>query len=166
MTKQKNIKHTDATDSASSDLPSYPSIANCASRTGIPETVLKKAKAAGCPAFDAGSRVHLAKFLPWIFAREDADGKDWGDTLKKFQALRQEVKLKQEEGELIDRAWMAGRIHAAAGKVDALRIKSEAEHPLLFAAAAGDVPACRAVIQQIWDEIISSISALESEFKE
>lgn len=67
---------------------------------------------------------------------------------------------------LISRAWMAARIHEAAGRIDSFRLKSEAEHPLMFAAAAGDVPACRAVVQKIWDEIMAVHEDLKKVFAE
>ena len=89
----------------------------------------------------------------------------------KEQKILEEIrKLKlandAKERTLISRAWMAERIHIAAGKVDGFRQKSEAEHPLLFAAAAGDVPACREVVRKIWDEVIASMNSLSTDFKE
>jgi len=68
-------------------------------------------------------------------------------------------------GALIGRAWMAERVHIAAGRVDAYRMKSEAEHPLLFAAAAGDVAACREVVRKIWDEIAVALNGMKEAFR-
>jgi hypothetical protein len=48
---------------------------------------------------------------------------------------------------LVDRAWVAERIQRAAGELNGFRIKSEAEHPTRFAAAAGDVAMCRSVVR-------------------
>jgi hypothetical protein len=59
-----------------SSLPTYPSIGAAAGGTGIPAAVLKQAKRDGCPAFSAGNRVHLDRFLEWWFdpARAQAAG--------------------------------------------------------------------------------------------
>jgi len=44
-------------------------------------------------------------------------------------------------------------------------MKSEAEHPLLFAAAAGDVAACREVVRKIWDEIAVALNGMKEAFR-
>ena len=44
----------------------YDSLGSCAAGTGIPVTMIKQAKRAGCSAF-RGSRVYLAPLLRWIF---------------------------------------------------------------------------------------------------
>jgi hypothetical protein len=130
--------------------------------------LLKSAKEAGCPAF-RGARVHGDELAEWLKANPDVAKKKGSDL--KGQKTKEEIrKLKLandlKEGRLIERAWMAARIHIAAGKVDAFRVKSESEHPLLFAAAAGDVPKCREVVQKIWDEIISAMNSLKVDFTE
>ena len=134
---------------------------------GVPLATVKAAKAAGCPAF-RGSRVALNELATWLKANPGvAKAKDttWRNKIDKERHRKFKMENDLREGELIERAWMASRIHVAAGKVDAFRVKSEAEHPLLFAAAAGDVPACRAVVQTIWNEVFAAMQSLEGEFQ-
>jgi hypothetical protein len=131
--------------------------------------VLKAAKDAGCPAF-RGNRVYSDELDTWLKAHPEIKKLRKADDLKGSK-LREEIrKLKLandlKEGRLIERAWMAERVHIAAGKVDGFRHKSEAEHPLLFAAAAGDVAACREVVRKIWDEVLASLNSLAADFKE
>ena len=124
-------------------------------------------------------RSSAASYLKWRQARAKRTGR--GDPmLRKLKAdkLRGEICIladrhkaeerehRQKAGELISRAWIAQRISIAAGKVDSLRLKSEAEDPLKFAAAAGDVAACRAVVHGVWDGIAASLHALREDFRE
>lgn len=124
-------------------------------------------------------RSSAASYLKWRQARAERTGR--GDpVLRKLRAekLRGEIRIladrhkaEQREnqtkaGELISRAWMAERIHASAGEVDAYRIKSENEDPLLFAAAAGDVPACREVVRKIWTNIFVALNNMKKHFDE
>ena len=101
-------------------------------------------------------------------APEIAKAKDnsWDAKLKAERHRKLKLENDETEKTLIKREWMAERVHLAAGKVDAFRQKSEAEHPLLFAAAAGDVAACRAVVRKIWDEVMASLNTLEKDFRE
>lgn len=69
-------------------------------------------------------------------------------------------------GRLVERAWVAERIQRAAGELHAFRAKSEMEHPMRFAAAAGDVPMCRTVLRGVWDEVFKGIQSLEKHFSE
>jgi hypothetical protein len=71
-----------------------------------------------------------------------------------------------KEGSIISRAWVASKIQVCAGSVNAIRTKSEAEHPLKFAAAKDDVPACRTILRGIWDEILTALADLGKNFEE
>ena len=130
--------------------------------------ILKAAKAGGCPAFSS-NRVHEQELRDWLQAHpEVAKAKITGYRMKIDKERYRKLTLENDENEkrLVPRAWVAERMQLAAGKVDAFRQKSEAEHPLLFAAAAGDVPACRAVVCRIWDEVIASLNSLKTEFRQ
>lgn len=86
----------------SGNLPIYDSMAQAASRTGIPVAVLKQAKKSGCDAFK-WNRVSLTPLLIWLFNR-DGDDEDWGNYLKRFQGLREEIKYNREHEEILDKA--------------------------------------------------------------
>ncbi len=138
-----------------------------ASGMKLPLAAIQAAKAAGCPAFRS-NRIYEAELREWIKANPKL--------VKKTAGNLREIKLKEEirklklandlrEGRLIERAWMAERLLVAVGRVDAYRLRSEAEHPLRFAAAAGDVAACREVIQEIWNEIMAAHHECQSAFE-
>ena len=129
-----------------------------------PETV-RKDWSLGAP------RASAEAYLKWRERRKEHT--DRGDpVLRKLKAqkLRGEIALLEERhraerrenqvkaDELVSRVWCAERFHAYGGALEAVRLKSEAEHPLLFAAAAGDVAKCREVIMRIWDEILAAAS--------
>jgi hypothetical protein len=143
-------------------------MASCSSATGIPLTLLRQAKRAGCSAFDQANRVHLFILLPWIFAQDrNASGNiDWHQRWKRAQAETAETNLATRRGELIERAWMAERLQRAAGNLNAFRVKSEGEHPIRFAATGGDVAKCREVVCFVWDEIFLQLAALKNHFVE
>lgn len=67
---------------------------------------------------------------------------------------------------LVERAWVAERIQRAAGELNAIRLKSEAEHPMRFAAAGNDVPMCRTILRGTWDEIFASVQGLGKHLSE
>ena len=147
------------------------SLKAAASRSGEAVATLKAAKDAGCPAFKPGNRVNLGELVAWITLHPEVkkkaktvtklDDKIKAERLRKFK-MENDIKADL----FVSREWVASRIHLAFGKIQSFRQKSEAEHPLRFAAAAGDVSACREVVQKIWDEIMASMQSLESEFRE
>lgn len=132
-----------------------------------PRTI-RDLKAEGLPGFRADGTVNLDLLYPAYLARKkkSAGSESLKDRKIRVECETKELALAAKRRELISRSWMAERIHAAAGKVDAFRLKSEAEHPLLFAAHADNVPACREIVRKIWDEIMASMNSLESEFRE
>ncbi len=132
-----------------------------------PRTI-RDLKAEQFPGIRPDGTVDLSQFWPAYLKRKTERG---GSVSIKDEKTTEEIRKLRlandaKEGTLISRAWMAERIHVAAGRVDAFRVKSEAEHPLLFAAAAGDVPACREVVRKIWDEVMASMESLAGDFKE
>jgi hypothetical protein len=78
-------------------LPTYESMPQCTGATGIPTSVLKKAKRSGCAAFKTGSRIALGPLIKWLFDG-GGDSTDWKDHYNKFHALREEVAHKRESG--------------------------------------------------------------------
>ena len=139
----------------------------------ISAEVIRKDWAKGAPRNSADA------YLAWRAKRAAATSR--GDPM--LRQLRAD-KLKQEIGvlkerktrdrrenaeaidELISRAWVAERIHAMAGRIDQYRHTSESQHPLLFAAAEGDVAKCREVVMKIWDEILGAMNSFAGEFNE
>lgn len=126
-----------------------------------PLRTIQAAKSAGCPAFRS-NRIYEGELLTWLADHPEISKLRAGDDLK-GRKLREEIrKLKLandlKADQLISRQWMAERWHACGGDLDRLRLKSEGEDPQLFAAAQGDVPACRAVVQKIWDGIMGALS--------
>lgn len=150
----------------SGSVDSFDSMAQAATGLGIELRVLKAAKRAGCPGF-RGSRVYGSEVKAWL-AEHPQVGKASDLRERKLRAECDKIETANavKKRELISRAWMAERVHVAFGKIDAFQQKSEAEHPLLFAAAADNVVQCREVIRKIWDEIKDSIQTLGKEFKE
>lgn len=131
----------------------------------LPMRVLKTAKAQGCPAF-RGTRVYGDELLAWLDANPVAQSADPKDEklLEEIRKLR--LANDAKAGRLVERAWVVERIHRLGGEVNAVRAKSEAEHPLRFAAAAGDVAKCRTVLRSVWDDILRSIAVLRKHLEE
>lgn len=151
----------------------FPSMRAAASASGIPFAALVALKAAGSPGFNANGRVHLREVLAAVFRKQGGAEaalppgmRNWREVLAKAQAERVQLRLDHERNALIARAWVAERFHLFGGDLDKFRAKSEAEHPLLFAAAAGDVPACRELVRKVWDDIMRDLNSLKRHFAE
>jgi hypothetical protein len=95
-------------------LPTYQSMAECSTQTGIPKTVLKAARKESAESFRA-HRILLGPLLKWLFSK-NGDDKDWGDLLKKFQALREEIRYERDK----DQAVTKDEVSFALNKVMAL----------------------------------------------
>lgn len=150
----------------------YPSIKAASAGARIPYGLMREWKASGLPGFDRNGEVRLAEVLEAVFAKTSADltppagMRSWREVLTKAQAERQQVKLDQERSRLIDRSWMASKLNLAGLGMHAAYHKSIAEHPTRFAAAAGDVAACREVLRGIWDDLFRAHQALAEHFAE
>jgi hypothetical protein len=88
--------------SGAGGLPIYDNMSACAASTGLPLSIIRQAKKGGCPAFRS-NRVVLAKLLKWLFSNNGED-QNWGDRLKKAQALREELRLEKDKGESLNKA--------------------------------------------------------------
>jgi hypothetical protein len=82
-------------------LPVYESMAQCSEQTGIPKSVLKAARKESAESFRA-HRILLGPLLKWLFTK-NGDDQDWGDALKKYQALREEIKLAKDRQQVAER---------------------------------------------------------------
>ena len=129
------------------------SVAAASRTTGVTAKTLRAWRAEGreVAGFMADGRIDLGKLSIWVNARTEKR-KGTNDTAQRIK-LQQERRLKirndKDEGKLIDRAWMAERIQRASANISAARLKSEAEHPTKFAAAANDVAGCRMVLDKV-----------------
>lgn len=92
-------------------LPIYDSISAAAAATHIPETLIKRAKRAGCAAFRS-NRVDLAKLLEWIFAQGES-GENWIEFRAKYAALNEKLEHDERAGQLVEKEPTARGIHAA-----------------------------------------------------
>jgi hypothetical protein len=122
---------------------------------------LRNYRAEGAPGFLPDGRVDLALLRPWIESK--LLERDGSLDLKERKTLEEVRKLRlandRLDGRLVERAWVLERHQLASGAMNAFRSKSEAEHPLRFAAANGDVALCRTIIRGIWDEIFATLQS-------
>ena len=135
----------------------------------LPLSLLKKAKGEGCSAF-RGGRVNAADLRSWL--KENPIDATAGGDLRE-QKLAQEIRRlsianDSKERALVGRAWVLERFQRAGGELHTLRAKSEAEHPLLFAASCpgADVSACRTILRGIWSEVFGLIEGIGRHFEE
>ncbi len=87
----------------------FTTLKQCSAVTGWPVPVLKRCKAAGCPAF-RHSKIYFEQVPGWYFCESNLaldDGVDWGRALKKAQAQREQIKLAEDERRVIDFAQVA-----------------------------------------------------------
>ena len=77
----------------------FDSMAQCASQTGIPIAVLKRAKRDGCDAFKS-NRVYLRQLLRWVFNKDE--DRDWKSEYAKWHALREQIFHDRDAGLIID----------------------------------------------------------------
>lgn len=147
---------------------SYASMRQAASALHLPLGLLKKAKRMGCAAFQS-NRVYRVALVEFIDRHRDElftaggiglDGKKEEKLGEEIRKLR--IRNDADEALSIKRAWVAERLRRMAGELNAIRSKSESEHPLKFAACGTnvDVARCRTIVRGIWDEILAAMSRL------
>ena len=143
----------------------FDSLRAAAAALKLPLRTLQAAKRGGCPAFKS-NRVYEAELLKWLEANPVIETNDPRDEKLREEIRKLRIANDAKEGRLVERAWVGSRIQHAAGELNAFRAKSEAEHPVKFAAAAGDVAHCRTIIRGIWDEIFGSLQGMAKHFEE
>jgi hypothetical protein len=111
-------------------LPVYQSMAECATQTGIPKSVLKAARKESAESFRA-HRILLGPLLKWIFSR-DGDSVDWGNRLKRADALLREHALEQKQNRTVDKEEVAFGIHKTMSLLFASLDKSSDQLPAIL----------------------------------
>lgn len=87
-------------------LPVFESMPQVSAITGMPISLMRAAKKAGCPAFITGNRIRLELLLKWYFAQDGSSQSElpeglgtWREALNKVQTEREQLKLSNERGE-------------------------------------------------------------------
>lgn len=135
---------------------------------GVTPRTIRDWRDKGAPGFlpngSVGDRAALAAWIETELSdREGTRDSKERKLLEEIRKLRMANDAK--EGRLVERAWVAERMQRTAGELNNFRAKSEAEHPMRFAAAAGDVAGCREIIRGIWSEIFKAHAALAKYFE-
>jgi len=100
----------------------YSSMKQCSGIKNIPISVLKAAKAAGCSAFKANSRIDWAEFQEWydknkhnIQSEDDGNSyQKWNTRKKKADALKTELELDRLKGSYLTTEEAASKISSIA----------------------------------------------------
>ena len=138
---------------------------------GVHRTTLENWRKQGCPGLPPG-RVSIPAVRRWADRNGKRAEQIYPERAKMRRMIGEEIfrKLKmandETEAGLISRTWLAERMARATKSAKKHRQKSEAEHPLLFAAAGSDVAKCREVVSKIWDEIMAAMHSLGADFDE
>lgn len=146
------------------DFPKYPSIKIGATDLGIEPEALRALQRLPAPGFKSG-RVDTRQLLAFLLGAgsKPETGDDsvaaWRKRLIAAQAKREELRHGLESGELVRRAAINERFQRLGGEVQGIRVLSEAEDPLRFAAAGGDVALCRTHVRAMWDKILTEFQA-------
>jgi hypothetical protein len=111
-------------------LPQYQSMAECSKQTGIPRTILKTARKESAESFRA-HRILLGPLLRWIFSKGDESG-DWVEHLRKFQALREELKYKHDQGQYVEKGAVKSVIGKAIGLLFAVLDRNAEQLPAVL----------------------------------
>lgn len=90
-------------------LPTYQSMSECATQTGIPKSVLKAARKESAESFRA-HRILLGPLLRWIFSR-DGDNVDWQLRDKRATALIKESALEKLRDKTLDKGEVSFGLH-------------------------------------------------------
>jgi hypothetical protein len=99
----------------SEGLPIYDSIAACTGASGIPQSVLKDAKKAGCEAFHS-NRVGLKGVLTWLFTKE-AKSEGGRKVYDHFRGLREKLHYEREAGETLIKGEVENAIRRGMSKM-------------------------------------------------
>jgi hypothetical protein len=146
----------------------FDSLKQASAALKLPMRVLQAAKKAGCDAFRS-NRVYEAELLVWLEANPaavEAASDDPRDEKLREEIRRLRIANDAKEGRLVERAWVAERMQRAAGDLNNLRAKWEAELPMKFAETNGDVPECRMILRGVFDEIFLGVQTLAKHFED
>jgi hypothetical protein len=89
-----------------SKLPECPTVLAAVAMTGVPGWVWKDARRRGSPGFDRVGRINPDIVLAWWFGegQKQEENTDWKGRREKANALRAELELEKDRGELIPAA--------------------------------------------------------------
>jgi len=105
MSRQKQTAHI------SDLLPVVSSMEQATACCGMTGAMLRKAKKAGCPAFEPANRIRLSVLLKWFFAQAIEESGDeappdglatWRDALNRAQTKREEIRLAKDKGQVVE----------------------------------------------------------------
>ena len=136
-----------------------PSMEAAAKLLKVTSRTLRNWRAQECPGFYADGRVNADAVAAWAEKRRaDRGGSSDAREQKLFEEIRKlRIANDAKEARLVEIAWVLQRYQLAGAAIEKVRAKSESEDPMKFASAAGDVSACREVVQAIWDGITESL---------
>jgi hypothetical protein len=145
-----------------------PTISTAAKLLDVTSRTVRNWRQQGCPGFTPDGRVDVDQVARWADEKRE---ERYGPTGAREEKLREEIRKLRiandaREGRLVERAWVAERIQRAAGELNGLRSKWEAEMPVLFAATNGDIPECRTILRGIMDEVFSGLQGMAKHFEE
>jgi hypothetical protein len=147
------------------NLPTFDSMATCSARTGIPLSVLKQAKKAGCTAFRMGSRVELEPLLRFLFSQSAEEaGLDWSNELKKWQAKRQQQAYEQRDRELVDQDEVLEILIPMSARQNDCLVRFENEAPVAMAGV--DPGTGRLLAKRYTDDIRNEFKATYASWKD
>jgi hypothetical protein len=117
MKAKKAIKpKTGRPRSESFEWPIYSSQQACHAATGTPLRILRSTAKSGCPAFRHG-RIYFGEWLKWFWSQDAGELENWGDRLKRAQALREEGKLEQDRKAVVDRDFVEQMMQRVISKL-------------------------------------------------
>lgn len=151
-----------------SESRTFDSLKAAAAGLRLPLRVLQAAKRAGCTAFRS-NRVYASELLAWLEANPAAiemAGEDPRDEKIREEIRKLRIANDAKEGRLVERAWVGEKMQRAAGELNTLRAKWEAEMPLKFAETMGDIPECRTILRGIFDDVFREVQKLSKHFEE
>lgn len=145
-----------------------PSMSAAARVLKVTSRTLRNWRAERCPGFEPDGRVDVAHVRAWAEKRLD-DKRGTVDVreekiLEEIRRLR--IANDAKEGRLVERVWVAARMQQAAGELNTLRAKWEAEMPMKFAETNGEITECRTILRGIFDAIFASVQSLAKHFEE
>jgi hypothetical protein len=79
--------------------PVYPSLAAAAGALGVPQSRLKAAKVAGCPAFKAANRIDSRELLAWLLVTPAPSGPDLAAAQARLATARAEMIERELQGD-------------------------------------------------------------------